>query len=85
MLTIDKHMPTGAESDRLVKMNDDAPWDSVRRQFQTSQDRILRDSFYNSLSIFKPRESCDLNPTSCTTLVVDSFLARHDETRLIAT
>ncbi|PCD20067.1 hypothetical protein FGRA07_11807 [Fusarium graminearum] len=82
---ISRQMPTGAEPDRLVKVNDDAPWDSIRRQFQTSQDRMLRDSFYGSVSIFKLREGCDSNPTACTNLLVNSLLAHHEEPTLIAT
>lgn len=85
MLTILKQMPTGAEPDRLVKLNDATPWDSIRRQFQTSQDRMLRDSFYGSVSIFKLREGCDSNPAACTNLLVNSLLAHHEEPTLIAT
>ncbi|KAI6750743.1 hypothetical protein HG530_014639 [Fusarium avenaceum] len=82
---ISRQMPTGAEPDRLVKLNDAAPWDSIRRQFQTSQDRMLRDYFYGSVSIFKLREGCDSNPAACTNLLLNSLLAHHEEPTLIAT
>ena len=80
-------MPTGAEPDRLVKLKDDALWDSIRRQFQTSNDRFLRDSFYGSASMFKLGEVCEPDspiPT-CTNLLVDSLMAHHDELFSIAT
>ncbi|EMD61784.1 hypothetical protein COCSADRAFT_201340 [Bipolaris sorokiniana ND90Pr] len=82
-----RQIPTGAESDRLVNIKDDAPWDSIRRQFQTSHDRFLRDSFYGSVSMFKLGEVCELDSAIpiCTNLLVDSLMAHHDELSSIAT
>jgi len=64
-----------------MKIKDDAPWDSIRRQFQTSQDRFLRDSFYGCVSMFKLGEVCEPDSAipTCTNLLVDSLIADHDK------
>jgi hypothetical protein len=47
----------------------------IRNQFLSRQDRLLRDSFYNSISMFRLREDLGTPTADCSTLVVDSMMA----------
>jgi hypothetical protein len=67
--------PTGADTDRLVDLSTSPPWGSIRRQFQSSQDRLLRDSFYSSMSIWNLKKESQYLTGTCTNFLVDSMMA----------